>query len=349
MRGLLRIEAAKHRIAHIYVRQEGLESLQEAAHYATIHYSTMIEGNILSLMHVEYIIKNGNHFPESESDELEIKGLHHALRHAEKWAARRSTITENMIKQIHALVMSGGNLHIGPTPYRNGQNVIRERLSGKTIYMPPEAKDVPELMKELVAWINHASKEIPCAIVASIAHYQYATIHPYYDGNGRTARVLTRLILHAGGYDFKNLYSLEEYYVYHLIMYYQAIGIDETKKYYASRPQADITPWIEYFVEGMAVACEKAVQQITEKSKRTFIIRDIALHNLDPRQRKSLELFQEYNTITARQVGELFGFKPRTSAQLCHTWVEQGFLEIANASNKGRTYRLAPMYKKLII
>ena len=62
--------------------------------------------------------------------------------------------------------------------------------------MPPEANDVPKLMKSLVNWINSSRDEIPCPIIAGIAHYQFATIHPYYDGNGRTARLLTTLVLH---------------------------------------------------------------------------------------------------------------------------------------------------------
>jgi Fic family protein len=72
--------------------------------------------------------------------------------------------------------------------------------------MPPEASDVPYLMRSLVAWIKE-SKELPCPILAGIAHYQFATIHSYYDGNGRTSRLLTTLLLHMGGYDLKGLYS----------------------------------------------------------------------------------------------------------------------------------------------
>ena len=66
--------------------------------------------------------------------------------------------------------------------------------------MPPEASDVPALMKSLVEWVN-SSAEIPLPLQAAIAHYQFATIHPYYDGNGRTARLFTTWILHLGGFN----------------------------------------------------------------------------------------------------------------------------------------------------
>ena len=84
-------------------------------------------------------------------------------------------------------------------------------------------------MKGLVKWIG-ASSELACPIVAAIAHYQFATIHPYYDGNGITARLLTTLILHLGGYDLKGLYSLEEYYAKNLGAYYEAISVGDSHK-----------------------------------------------------------------------------------------------------------------------
>ncbi len=213
--------------------------------------------------------------------------------------------------------------------------------------MPPEAKDVPGLMHGLIDWINDAH-EIPCPLVASLAHYQYATIHPYYDGNGRTARLLTTFILHHGGYDLKGLYSLEEYYARHLHAYYTAISIGESHNYYMGRAEADITPWIEYFIEGMAISFENVLKQMQETPIDRLVDHSQLLRKLDPRQRKVLALFQEFETITSKQISKLFGFKPRTSAQICNTWVRDGFLEIVDFSNKGRKYKLAQPYDVLI-
>jgi predicted HTH transcriptional regulator len=71
------------------------------------------------------------------------------------------------------------------------------------------------------------------------------------------------------------------------------------------------------------------------------------IRKLDLRQRRTLELFQEFEIVTSRQIGELFGFKPRTSAQICATWVENGFLEMVDSSNKGRKYKLSKQYEGL--
>ena len=111
--------------------------------------------------------------------------------------------------------------------------------------MPPEAHDVSPLMKGLVDWINESIKEqeLPAPIIAGLVHYQFATIHPYYDGNGRTARLLTTFMLHKMGYGMKGIYSLEEYYAKNLQGYYKALTIGKSHNYYGGRAKADVTPF----------------------------------------------------------------------------------------------------------
>lgn len=206
---LMRIEAAREKVLNLPLTPTVLASLRETARLYTTHYSTMIEGNRLEMEQIKQVLKHGGHFPGRQRDEHEVKGYYVALTQVEKWAALGSSVTEKIIQSLHASVMGHGKTKAGTTSYRDGQNVIRDSRSGRIVYLPPEAKDVPKLMKELVGWLN-GSLGVPCPIVAAIAHYQFATIHPYYDGNGRSARLLTTLILHLGGYDLKGLYSLEE-------------------------------------------------------------------------------------------------------------------------------------------
>jgi Fic family protein len=223
---LMRIEAAKIRVSNFPLTPSLLISLRETARLYTTHYSTMIEGNRLAPEQVEAVLKHEGHFPGRERDENEVKGYYVALAKLEQAVDKGMAVNEKLIQTLHALVMANGRKNIKPTLYRDGQNVIRDGRSRALVYMPPEAKDVPTLMKGLVDWIQN-SKDIPCPIVAGIAHYQFATIHPYYDGNGRTARLLTTYLLHVGGYDLKGLYSLEEYYARNLGGYYEVIRIGE--------------------------------------------------------------------------------------------------------------------------
>ncbi|MDR0288513.1 MAG: Fic family protein [Rickettsiales bacterium] len=342
---LMRIEAAKEKVLHLPLTVSMLSSLRETARLYTTHYSTMIEGNRLEPKQIEEILKHKGHFPKYERDENEVKGYYAALTQIEQWAARGIPITEKTIQTLHALVMAGGKSKVNPTSYRNGQNVIRDSRTRAIIYMPPEAKDVPKLMSSMVDWIRD-SEQVPCPIIAGIVHYQFVTIHPYYDGNGRTARLLTTLILHLGGYDLKGLYSLEEYYTKNLGAYYEAISVGPSHNYYMGRAEADITKWVDYFIEGMTNSFENVLQRINEEGHRT----DQAdlIRRLDPKQRRALELFGEFSTITASQIGKLFNFKPRTSAQLCKKWVEMGFIEIVDFSNRGRKYKLSKQYEDLI-
>jgi Fic family protein len=348
-KSLMRIEAVRERVQHLPVTPTVLASLRETARLYTTHYSTMIEGNRLAPEQIESVLKHKGHFPGRQRDEREVKGYYAALALLEQWVdgAAGTQVSEKTIQTLHSMVMSDGRMRVKPTPYRDGQNVIRDGTTGAIVYMPPEANDVPFLMKGMVKWIN-AALEIPCPVVAGIAHYQFATIHPYYDGNGRTARLLTTLILHLGGYDLKGLYSLEEYYARNLGAYYEAISVGESHNYYMGRASADITKWVDYFVEGMAVAFENVLKRMEESASQGSIDQSNLLRKLDPRQRKVLSLFQEYEVVTSKQIGELFGFKPRTGAQICQNWVESGFLEITDSSNRARKYRLSKYYEELL-
>jgi Fic family protein len=82
-------------------------------------------------------------------------------------------------------------------------------------------------------------------LIAALAHYQFATIHPYYDGNGRTARLLANLILHKAGYGLKGIYSLDEYYARQLTGYYEALTVGPSHNYHLGRAEADVTGFLE--------------------------------------------------------------------------------------------------------
>jgi Fic family protein len=347
MNCLMRIEAAKEKVLHLPLTPTVISSLRETARLYTTHYSTMIEGNRLDSKQINMVLKYEGHFPGRDRDEGEVKGYYAAITQVEKWVLHSVSVTEKMIKTLHALVMAAGKTNVKPSEYRGGQNIIRDGETRAIVYMPPEASDVAALMTGMVNWINK-NAELPSPVVAGIAHYQFATIHPYYDGNGRTARLLTTLILHLGGYDLKGLYSLEEYYARNLGAYYDAISIGACHNYYMGRATSDITKWIEYFIEGMAVSFENILKRMNEASLQGLPDQSALLRKLDPRQRKALEIFQEFEIITSRQIGEIFGFKPRTSTAICASWVKCGFLQIIDSSNRGRKYTLSDYYRQLL-
>ncbi len=344
---LMRIEAVKQHLLDLPLNVAARRRLQETAKLLSTHYSTMIEGNRLTLKEAKEVVKNNQHFPGRERDEQEVLGYYNALDTIESWVKPDLKITETHVQRLHALVMSRKRTGIKPTPYRDGQNVIRDSQSGGIVYLPPEAKDVPKLMDELVAWIEATKKELPCPIRAGVTHYQLATIHPYFDGNGRTARLLTTLILYVGGYDLNGFYSLEEYYGRNLAGYYRALAIGPSHNYYMGRAEADISMWVEYFCLGVAEAFENvfnAAKSQRDIKKGTQSL----LRKLDARQRRALNLFQKNEIITARDVAKLFSLKPRTARLLCQKWIELGFISIVDPAKKSRKYRLNEKYEDLV-
>jgi cell filamentation protein, protein adenylyltransferase len=245
-RHLMEIEAARAVVEQIPLSPAVQSELRRQARIRSTHYSTQIEGNRLTLAEAEKVVE-GKKFPlhGRERDAGEVRSYWKALLRVEEWAERGDKLTEERIQRLHALVEGRAR----PTPYRDGQNAIRDSESGALVYLPPEAKDVPSLMAGLVTWIHQAEKEhLPPPVIAGLAHYQFVTIHPYYDGNGRTARLLATFLLHRGGYGLHGLYSLEERHARDLAAYYRSLSVHPHHNYYEGRGEADLTPWLEYFL-----------------------------------------------------------------------------------------------------
>lgn len=346
-RALMRIEAAKEAVQHLPITPAVLASLRETARLHTTHYSTMIEGNRLSEIEIQELLEHKGHFAGRERDEKEVLGYYAALNHIEVLSKKQNQVREADIKHIHALVMNGGKEKVKPTPYRDGQNVIRDSSSRSIVYMPPEAKDVSILMKELSQWIK-AQDELPAPLKAGIAHYQYATIHPYYDGNGRTARLMTTLILHQSGYGLKGLYSLEEYYARNLPAYYKALSLGPSHNYYLGRASTDITPWVQYFCDGVADSFEAVKRQAEHESKKGASDASPLLRKLDPRQRKALDLFRNSELISSQDIAQLFGLQARAARIICQKWVDAEFIIVKDPAKKSRSYALSSQWHSLV-
>ena len=337
---LIKIESLAQDIRHLPITPKVLEHLRQTARLESIHYSTKIEGNRLTLDQVAEVLSSKK-IPGRERDEKEVNGYFQALNAVKDWVARQEPITVTLLQQLHAYVMGGGRENVTPTPYRDGQNVIREGSTGAIVYLPPEASDVPELMSDLVDWILASKlKMVPTPVCAAIAHYQFATIHPYYDGNGRTARLLATMIMHEGGYDLKGIYSLDEYYASDLPSYYNALDIGSSHNYYMGRADEDITSWIDYFCSGVGYSFDKIKRQAVQAQKRGEKDVSEELQQLDERQRKVVSYFHKRETLTANDVAKVLKVSQRTARALCQAWVQEEFLMIINPAKKTRTYAI---------
>lgn len=343
-KALMEIEACRQKVSDLPVTVALLDRLRKSARLISTHYSTQIEGNRLTQDQVQEVVLQGGTFPNRERDEQEVRNYYRALDYVDALFDDEGELTERHVKTLHGLVMTGKEK---PTRYRDGQNVIRDSASGGIVYMPPEAKDVPQLMKELIAWVNaeQVSHELPAPIMAGLAHYQFATIHPYYDGNGRTARLLTNLLLHQTGYGLKGIYSLEEYYARDLGAYYEALSVGPSHNYYMGREAADLSVWVEYFCLGMADAFSTVRAKATEAAKMQGVDQEQTLRKLDARQRLVLMLFENDSYVTTKQIANHLGIHRRTALNLCNNWVGDGFLIQYGEARKSRKYSLAGEFR----
>jgi len=347
VRYLQTIERVRETVRFTILPPAVAEALRFQAHIRSTHYSTRIEGNRLTLKEAELVIQQSRQFPGRERDVHEVEWYYQALQQMGKWVEGGQEITEGRIRKIHSILYSGRRSK--PTPYRDGQNVIRDN-DGQIVYLPPEAEHVPGLMKELVTWIHDSAKDMPVAVIAGVAHYQFETIHPFFDGNGRTGRMLTTWILYQGGYDLGKFFALEEFYSQDLLAYYDALITHPHHNFYFGRDKADITPWLEYFLKGMAFVFEQVAERVRDEAiENDFNKESMALiRSLDHRARRVLGLFSTQEFIQSSDAANLLGISVRQTRDLLAGWVSDGWLEIADPSKRGRKYRLAEEYQILL-
>src|SRR3989338_438653 len=260
-----KIEAAKEIVEDLDIPLPLEQEFRKDAFEKMTHYSTKIEGNRLTLKQTKELIA-GKNVIAREIDKREVMNYYDCLEWIYKASLSKKPVSERDIKRIHSFIQKGilkGKLR---GEYREAQNAIYDSATRKPVYFPPEPKNVRPLMKSFTQWLN-AKSDLHPVFKGGIAHYQFAVIHPFMDGNGRTARALATLILYREGYDLKKFYSLEKYYAQDLPGYYRALqqchGL-----HYEDRPNPDISSWVHYFVQGVAVVFEEVKEKVLEAAKQ---------------------------------------------------------------------------------
>ena len=223
-------------------------TFEQLANSVSAHASTSIEGNPLSLTQVKRIIKaSPDHVRNTEREVLNYNRI---LEDLNQQLCRGSlSITIDFICRVQRQVTAGlierhrcGKLRTEPV-------FVNDPRSGNPIYLPPDHQDVAPLMKELLHFIRAQRTVLDPLIVAGIAHKQFVIIHPFVDGNGRTARLLTKALLADMGLNTFSLFSFENYYNQNVTRYFQSVGC--TGNYYDLVEKIDFTEWLEYFADGI--------------------------------------------------------------------------------------------------
>lgn len=225
-----------------------LVELGKTARAVSTYASTSIEGNPLPLTEVKKILKSTPaHIRESEK---EVLNYNQALQDLDKkLSGKEMKISLELILKIQKQVTNGLLPSFESGIWRQKPVVVNDPRTRKVIYLPPEEKDVKPLMEDLIEYLNSNLKKIDSLILAGIFHKQMVIIHPFMDGNGRTARLATKVLLAAMGLNTFSLFSFENYYNKNVTRYFQTVG--EFGDYYEIVKTINFTSWLEYFTEGI--------------------------------------------------------------------------------------------------
>ena len=246
---LTEIEKNRYRVSSVKLSKNVANKLRKNSKKKSSYASNKIEGNPLSEKQVDEVIESDErrHFLKPEQ---EVRNYFLALNYLEEMVNKREPFSKQLIMDVQKLVEKGASIEKiglrGPMP-PGVLFAVYDSKTGNRDYIPPEYCDIPALIDELVEYVN-TTDDHPL-IVAAVVHYQLVTIHPFEDGNGRTARLLSGYIMDLNGYGFNGIGSLEEYFAYDIDEYYESIQMGLPALYYSGRdnpPHPEV--WINYFL-----------------------------------------------------------------------------------------------------
>jgi Fic family protein len=315
------------------------EWMRRRAWVRTIHGTARIEGNTASDVEVEALLAGEGARRVSEKEAREIIGTREALTLADELAARRLALDEAGIRELHRRVLWGQSPLLTPGEYRRGENRVVGADGNPTFRTPPSG-DVPELMREFAAWLAGATRKHAPPVVAALAHLEFVAIHPFNDGNGRTARAIARHILVRHGYALGGLVSLDAQLDLDRSAYFAAIrdavGLDYVPGY-------DATPFARYFVTSITRSADHVLDRLRGLGEvMVEIRRSIADGSLPPAMIDGLAYAWINRHLRAGDYIRLTGRSPQNTTRDLAAAVRAGWLR-ATGEKRGRYYVLGPL------
>jgi len=300
--------------------------------------SNKIEGNPLTYEQADAAIEAKNrHFLKPEQ---EIRNYYLALELLEKKLDVKEPLSLKLLLEIQKQICEGESKEKiglrGAMPPGVLFAVWNE--DGTPAYIPPEYSEVPTLLDELFKYINY-SDDHPL-IKASIIHYQLVTIHPFEDGNGRTARIVSSYYLSLNGYGFKNVGSLEEYMSYNIDEYYDSLQMGLPVLYYDGRnnpPHSEI--WIKYYLKIFSLYASKVLSIALQESNDNNQER---LSHLSKKAKDFLNYLGKNNVLVFAPINLAGKLKVtnRTIINWCSELVNNGYLRPVIVNKRIRHYEV---------
>jgi Fic family protein len=260
---LSRIGLALGRINGADIWPASAEALRFSAQVGTIHYSTLIEGNRLGLLEAERAAR-GELDPTTKA-EIELVNYVDALAFLDRRLAQDGLgITEDLLLKVHYEATKGLGTEDGPFKphhegaWRDGEAGVWDPVSQRIVHAGAPQVEVRPRMLGLVDWVNAKLQtpiEWPAPVVAGLLHFFIADIHPFADGNGRTARLMTAALLMKTGQVPGRMFNFDAYYGTDKAAYLDALRSPR-------RETLSLESWVRYFTNGLALEYERVAGEV---------------------------------------------------------------------------------------
>ena len=308
--------------------------------------SNKIEGNPLTEKQANDAVEGDSH-KHFLKPEQEIRNYYSALTLLDEKVKSKCPFSRDLILEVQAIVEKGASKKkIG----LRGQMppgvlfAVYDTESGAPEYIPPEYSDIPLLLDELVKYVS-TTDDHPL-IIAAVVHYQLVTIHPFEDGNGRTARLMSGYILDLYGYGFNGIGSLEEYFAYDSDEYYSSLQMGLPPLYYSGRdnpPHPEI--WINYFLR-MVELYSKKIYQLSKESSEDDVAGSLSYLNAKEKEFLKFLVTNRVYELTPIEISKKLNVTNKTIINRCAKLASNGFLIPNIVKERIRSYTLSDFTKK---
>lgn len=295
LKSIGKIEASKEIIENAPLVPAYEAKFRQEAIIRTVHHGTHIEGNQLDTGEVKAVLE-GEEVNARDRDIQEVLNYRRVLNYIDR---RSKQVGEKDLLLIHKLTVDKVLASNQAGKYRKTQVVVKNTKTGEVSFRPPEATIVPKLSKDFFEWLSSGgSGDVHPVLAAGITHYVLAYIHPFVDGNGRTARALATMVLFTRGYDIKRFFSLEEFFDRNAQRYYETLQAVSNQR--AQLSDKDLTAWLEYFCEGLAEELERVKQRVQKLSLDSRLKGRTGQIALSERQLKLVEYIEQNGSVSNR-------------------------------------------------
>ena len=346
LRRITAIDRNRFSLSTIKLSTSVYNKLRKNSKRKSTYASNKIEGNPLTEDQVEKALEKDSH-QHFLKPEQEVRNYFMALNYLENQCKKNTVFSKQLILDVQKIVEKGAPKEKigfrGATP-PGVLFAVYDGTNGEIDYIPPEYIDIPDLIDELVAYVNNTDDHP--LIVAAVVHYQLVTIHPFEDGNGRTARLLSGYILDREGYGFNGAGSLEEYFAYDSDEYYRSLQMGLPPLYYSGRndpPHPEI--WINYFLRMMELYSAK-VYEISRNAENEEVYAGLSYLSKKEKEFLCFLLENHLYEFTPLEVGKMLNVTNRTVINRCTRLVNNGFIVPNLVKERIRSYKLSDMTRE---